>query len=531
MNNVMPVAYRGMVATPHHLASSVGCSILQLGGNAFDASIAISAALAVVYPHMTGVGGDAFFLIYDANKDELRGLNGSGRSGSKLTPAHYLGQGMKAIPRRGMSSSITVPGMVDAWWEVWSAYGKLAWEKLLEPAVYYAEHGVPTSRDLHRCMVKNQKLLLSQQAMQNTFMPLGFPFLGGEKLLQPKLARTLKAISSEGRAVFYEGSLMQEIVDSLRAEGGSLIEQDFRDHRSEWVQPISSVYREHTIVQMPPNSQGFSALMMMNMLEKADISAIPRDSAEFYHLVTEVIKKAFNDRDRYLTDPDFFDIPLERLLSKDYAAELYQNIHIHPYKSEPFLSKTLGQDTAYAAVVDSEGNAVSFIQSLYSAFGSGCMAGDTGIIMQNRGSYFSLNPGDANVLAPGKRTFHTLMPGMIMKKGKPFLLMGTQGGEGQPQTQLSLLTGVLDYGCTIQEAIALPRWVYGRAEGDTLDTLRIENRGLDAAIGQLAEWGHAVRGLEPWDPAVGQAQGIMLHPDGGLSGAADPRGDGLAIGW
>jgi gamma-glutamyltranspeptidase/glutathione hydrolase len=525
------MAYRGMVASPQHLASVVGTSILQQGGNAFDAAVAVSATLAVVYPHMTGLGGDAFFLIYDAKSGELRGLNGSGRSGKRVSPGFYLNKGLDAIPQRGVLSAITVPGMVDAWWEVWSSYGKLPWERLLEPAIAYAEQGVPVSRDLHRWIVKDKEILLGQEAMRRTFMPDGVPLQIGGKLLQPELADTLKLISVGGRDAFYQGELMQRIVNALRADGGILDEEDFRSHRGQWVTPIMSTYRGNTVVQMPPNSQGFSALMMLNMLEHTELSEIPRHSAEFYHLITEVVKKAFLDRDLYLTDPDFSEVPLDRLLSKEYAQKLYNEIQLSPPEGAAFLSKAMGQDTAYAAAVDEEGNAVSFIQSLYYDFGSGYSAGDTGIIMQNRGSFFSLNANEVNVLAPGKRTFHTLMPGMIMKEGKPFLLMGAQGGEGQPQTQLSLITGVLDYGCSIQEAIALPRWVYGRTWGVDSDTLKMENRGLDSIMNRLAGWGLAVEALEAWDPAVGQAQGIMIHKDGGLSGAADPRGDGLAIGW
>ncbi|MDF2960817.1 MAG: gamma-glutamyltransferase [Paenibacillus sp.] len=531
MNNIMPVAYRGMVASPQHLASVVGCSILQQGGNAFDASVAVSAALGVVYPHMTGLGGDAFFLVYDAKSGQIKGFNGSGRSGSQLSAAFYLDKGLSAIPQRGVLSSITVPGMVDAWWEVWSAYGKLPWEKLLEPALVYAEQGVPVSRDLHRWIVKDKDILNGQEAIRRIFMPDGVPLQIGEKLLQPELAQTLRMISSEGRDVFYHGALMQRMVHAMQEDGGCLTGDDFRNHHGQWVSPITSTYRGSTVVQIPPNSQGFSALMMLNMLEQTELSEIPRHSAQFYHLITEVVKKAFSDRDMYLSDPDFCQIPLDRLLSKEYAKDLYRSLQLNPPVGEAFLSKAMGQDTAYAAAVDEEGNAVSFIQSLYYDFGSAYSAGDTGIIMQNRGSFFSLNPDDVNSLAPGKRTFHTLMPGMILRDGKPFLLMGTQGGEGQPQTQLSLITGVLDYGCSIQEAIALPRWVYGRTWGVDSDTLKMENRGLDSAIHQLRAWGHPVEAMEAWDPGAGQAQGIMIHPDGRLSGAADPRGDGLAIGW
>ncbi|WP_141335286.1 gamma-glutamyltransferase [Paenibacillus sp. tmac-D7] len=532
MNNVMPIAYRGMIASPHYLASSVGNRMLQQGGNAFDAAVAVSAALAAVYPHMTGLGGDAFFLVYDAALGKLRGFNGSGRSGRRVTPELFAREGLDAIPKRGVRSAITVPGMVDAWWEVWSAYGRLPWEQLLEPAIRYTEEGVPVSRDLHRWIVKDQPLLMEQAIHARTFLPHGAPLAIGERLVQPELAATLKQVRDGGREVFYEGELMRRIVQGLQRDGGWLEEEDFRLHRGEWTDPISTTYRSRTVVQMPPNSQGFSVLQMLNMLENEELDRVPRHSADFYHLAAEVVKQAFRDRDAYLTDPRFSPIPLERLLSKEHARAQYRSIRMAWPDGVSFASKAMGQDTAYAAAVDEEGNAVSFIQSLYFDFGSVYTPGDTGIMLQNRGSFFSLDPNAVNVLAPGKRTFHTLMPGMVLEGGKPCLLVGTQGGEGQPQTQLSLLTGVLDYGCSVQEAIALPRWVYGRTWGDDSDLLRMENRGLDqAAIRDLQARGHRVELLGPWDPVVGQAQAIKIHPDGSFSGAADPRGDGLAIGW
>lgn len=306
---------------------------------------------------------------------------------------------------------------------------------------------------------------------------------------------------------------------------------DFAGHRGEWVKPVSTEYRGYEVHQMPPNSQGFSMLMMLNMLEHTDLSSVARTSPEFYHLMAEVVKKAFRDRDRYLTDPDFRDIPLDHLLSKGYGDQLWNEIQSAPPVAQPFLSKTIGQDTAYAAVVDSEGNAVSFIQSLYFDFGAAYVPGDTGVIMQNRGSFFSLDPRDANVLEPNKRSFHTLMPGLVTRDGKPYMLVGTQGGEGQPQTQLSVLTGVLDYGLNIQEAISLPRWVYGRTWGEEGDTMRVENRYHDDVCATLAQWGHNVEARAPWDGIMGQSQGIVIREDGMISGAADPRGDGMAIGW
>jgi len=531
MHNAMPKSFRSMVTTPHYLASQVGNATLERGGNAVDASVAISAALAVVYPHMTGLGGDAFFLIYSAEEGRVVGLNGSGRSAAAADPGYYRALGYERLPDRGVESALTVPGMVDAWREVWSRYGKLPWEALLEPAIGYAERGFPISRDLRGWMLRDEALLRADVRLAALFLDpaTGRPKPEGARLVQRDLASSLRAVATGGREIFYRGDLMRRVVAAIREDGGELAEEDFRAHRSEWVDPISVAYRGREVYQMPPNSQGFSLLMMLNMLETIELAAIPRGSAEFYHVAAEAVKRAFSYRDAYLGDPDFVSVPLARLLSKELGEELATGFlgGTEPVAS-PFASVPMGQDTAYAAVVDERGNAVSFIQSLYYDFGSGYVAGDTGIILQNRGSYFSLREGHPNELAPGKRTFHTLMPGMALKDGKPCLLMGTQGGEGQPQTQLSLVTGVLDYKCTIQEAIGLPRWVYGRTWGEGSDVLKIEDRGVEAE--RLRAMGHAVELVEAWDGVMGQAQGIAIGEDGVLSGAADPRGDGLAIG-
>lgn len=530
MNNIMSQSYGNMVATPHYLASQVGNTILQKGGNAIDASVAISAALGVVYPHMTGLGGDAFFMIY--KEGELVGYNGSGRSGSQVTAERFMKQGLGAIPQRGLQSAITVPGMVDAWWEVWSKYGQLPWAELLEPAILYAEQGFPISRDLYKWMKADEALIRNSEALASIFMVNGQLRAPGEKLLQRNLADTLKLIQSDGRDAFYKGRVMNELVTAMKRDGGLLVEADFARHHGDWVEPLSVEYRGYHIYEMPPNSQGFTALMMMNMLEHADFERIPRHSPKFYHLMVEVIKKAFRDRDQHLTDPLFHSIPLERLLSKEYAKELFNDIQQAANQSAVHLSPPMGQDTAYAAVVDKSGNAVSFIQSLYFDFGSCYVPGNTGIVMQNRGSYFSLDLGHVNTLQPGKRSFHTLMPAMICKDGKPYVLFGTQGGEGQPQTQLSIMTGLLDYGFTIQEAITAPRWVYGRTWGTDSDSLRLENRGPQsaAAAQELERWGHCVELVDSWDGMMGQAQGIVIDNNGLRSGAADPRGDGSAIG-
>ncbi|MDR6884382.1 gamma-glutamyltransferase [Bacillus sp. 3255] len=531
MLNIMPRAERAMIATPHYLASSVGSAILQQGGNAFDSAIAISAALGVVYPHMTGVGGDAFFLMYDGSTGIYSGFNGSGKSAQLATPDAYKAQGLQEIPQRGVLSAITVPGMVDAWWQVWEKYGKLPWEQLLEPAIAYAENGFPVSRNLLHWMKKDEALIRASEQLSALYIADGQLLKEGDRLVQRELAETLRLIQQDGRRAFYEGEIMRSVTEAVQRDGGLLREEDFLQYAGEWVEPLTAIYRGYEIYQMPPNSQGFTALMMMNMLENIEVSAIPRASANFYHIMTEVIKKAFKDRDQFLTDPRFREIPLDRLLSKEYARELWEAIQAEPPVASAHSSPAMGQDTAYAAVVDGEGNAVSFIQSLYFDFGAAYVPGCTGIILQNRGTFFSLDPSCANVLEPIKRSFHTLMPAIVSRAGKPHMLFGTQGGEGQPQTQLSILTGVLDYGLSIQEAISLPRWVYGRTWGEDGDALKVEQRLDGEVYARLKQWGHRVELVSPWDGMMGQAQGIVIDESGLMSGAADPRGDGSAIGW
>ncbi|RIE04504.1 gamma-glutamyltransferase [Cohnella faecalis] len=530
----MPKVKRAMVATPHYLATAVGSSILQGGGNAYDAAVAVSAALSVVYPHMTGLGGDAFFLLYDASRKTYRGYNGSGRSSAAASVEYFKSKGRKEIPHRGIESALTVPGMADAWWSVWREGGKLPWHKLIEPAAAYAEEGFPISRNLAEWIAKDESLLSCDPGMKKTYLPGGQVPREGSALLQPELAESLRTLQREGRDAMYTGTLMKRIVEAVRQDGGLLGERDFAEHRGEWVEPLKTRYRGCDVYQMPPNSQGFSLLMMLNMLENMKLTDVPRHSAEFYHLAAEVVKRAFVERDRYLTDPEFNNIPLDKLLSKPFAQELFRTIRMEGAGlggEAGSASIPMGQDTAYAAIVDEEGNAVSFIQSLYFDFGSCYMAGDTGIILQNRGSFFSLDPSAPNVLEPRKRSFHTLMPGMVARDGKPYILTGTQGGEGQPQTQLSVLTGVLDYGLSIREAIELPRWVYGRTWGSEDDSLKVEPRFEAGVEERLSELGHKVERVREWDGIMGQSQGILIDETGTISGAADPRGDGSVIGW
>lgn len=524
--NTSIVGAKSMVVSPHYLASQAGNTILQKGGNAFDAAVAVSACLAVVYPHMTGLGGDSFWLTYNVKEKEVRAYNGSGRSGKEISREKYIGK--DTIPFRGIESVITVPGMVDSWDAVIKEHGKLTLAEVLEPAIEYAETGFPFSNDQFENTVKNAALLRENPETEAIFLPNNRIPNVNEKFVQSNLANTLKELALKGRNGFYQGELAKRIVSSLREKGGLLTLEDFADHHGQWTMPLSSTYRQYMMYQVPPNSQGFVGLMALNILENFDLSSITHGSYEYYHLLIESLKRSFQDRNKYLTDPYFSEIPLDKLLSKSYSQEISDEISFE-YTSD-ISTQSVGSDTAHAAVVDEEGNAVSFIQSLYFEFGSGIVAGDTGIIMQNRGSFFSLNPSHVNCLEPRKRTFHTLMPAMAFKNGKPRVLYGTQGGEGQPQTQTVMITRMLDYGMNPQEAISEPRFIWGRTWGQVTQELKIESRVSKDVTDRLAAAGHIVNKVEEFDGIMGHANAILIDDQGFLHGGVDPRSDGAVVG-
>ncbi|MFP3125447.1 gamma-glutamyltransferase [Ectobacillus funiculus] len=525
MNEAM-VGTKTMVVSPHYLASAAGQRILQKGGNAFDAAVAVSACLAVVYPHMTGLGGDSFWLLYNKKDHKARAYNGSGRSGYKVTREAFAG--LSSIPTRGIKSAITIPGMVDSWDAVLREYGRLSLSDVLEPAITYAESGFPFSKNQHVNTLHTMDVLAQYPETAAIFLPNGRAPRINERFIQKSLANTLKALAEQGRDSFYKGELAKRIVAGLQEKGGLLEMEDFAAHKGNWTEPISSTYRGYHIMQVPPNSQGFVGLMALNILENYDLKTIPHGSYEYYHLLVEALKRSFEDRNAFLTDPDFASIPLERLLSKTYAKEMDQSISLQ--KVRDITTQPIGSDTAHAAVVDEEGNAVSFIQSLYFEFGSGIVAGDTGILMQNRGSFFSLDPNHVNCLEPRKRSFHTLMPAMAFKDDKPYVLYGTQGGEGQPQTQTVIITRILDYGMNPQQAISEPRFVWGRTWGEATQELKIEGRISKEVTAALQAAGHLVKRVSDMDQAMGHANAILIDEQGFLHGGVDPRGDGAANG-
>ncbi len=519
-----------MISTPHYLASQVGLSMLEKGGTAVDAAIAASAVLGVVFGHMSGLGGDLFAQVWDPKTKQVMGLNASGRAGEHANLDFFKQKGLGTIPLRGPLSAVTVPGAVDGWWQLHQRFGKLPWADLFQPSIEYA-HGFPVSAELNIAMAQYANVLC-QFGGGDLYLRAGRPFQFGSKISLLDLAHSLTQVAEKGVDSFYHGELAAQMARGLQAKGGILTEADFATHTSNWVNPLQCDYRGFQVSEMPPNSVGITLLMLLNMLENADISSMYARE-EFYHLNTEAIKLIFNDRDRWLTDPDFYKIPIDALLSKQYARERYDQIHTDQVADEKLLQTGIaGGDTVYLAAVDESGLAVSLIQSIFLQFGSGFVPAGTGILLQNRGAFFSLDEKQANVLAPGKRTLHTIMPGMVLKDGQPYIIFGTMGGEGQTQTHAALLTNLLDFGFNVQEAIEAPRWFFGRLPGEDHRILHLEGRIADAIAVELDKKGHEVTMMTDWSQMMGHAQAIVIDRENGiLQGGADPRGEGLALGY
>jgi gamma-glutamyltranspeptidase len=522
---------RHMVSTSHYLASMAGHAMFEKGGSAVDAIIAANATLGVVYGHMSGLGGDLFAQVWDPGTGKVAALNASGHAGEKATIDFYRGKGLDAIHQRGPLAAITVPGVVDGWWQLHQRYGKLDWQELFQPAIHYS-HGFPLSPKFHAFIAQHADTLSQFEATASIFLPGGRPFKAGAMLRQPDLARSLELIAAKGAAVFYRGELGQKILQGLQQAGGILTEDDFASHVSHWVEPLRSMYRGFEVTELPPNTQGLATLMILNIIENHDLAALGWGSADYYHLMTEAIKLAFADRDRWVTDPNTLEIPMDRLLSKEYAKQRYGQINFSRASTEAEVRPGIDAgDTVYLCAVEAGGQAVSLIQSVYFEFGSMFTPPGTGILMQNRGSFFSLDPEHVNALAPRKRTFHTIIPALALQGGRPVFTFGSMGGEGQPQTQTAMLTNMVVFGFNVQEAIEAPRWLFGRTWGEASRSLRLEGRVPQSVAAELTRRGHEVQMVEDWSQTMGHAQGIWIdHEQGVLHGGADPRGEGLAIG-
>jgi oxamate amidohydrolase len=531
-------APRGMVATPHLLATQSGVAALRAGGNAVDAAIAAAATIAVVYPHMNGVGGDNLWLIHDARARRLRALCAVGRAGRAATIDWYAARGItEAIPTRGGLAALTVPAVVDGWWQAYE-YSRgtmgspLAWKALLADALLYARKGFQAS-DGQRTPPPREPDLFGERApeeIRRALWPLYHPdALRRGPLVQRDLARTLQAVSDGGAQDFYRGDLARRLVAAAAAAGSPLTAEDLAEHRSDWMEPLRIPYAEGQVASFPPPTQGMSALAVLRMTERFDMATLPE--ADYIHVLVEATKLAFEDRDRYLTDPGFMRVDAADLLEPDRLQARARLISRERART-PQPMAPAGGDTIAIVTADREGNAVSMIQSLYFTFGSGLLAGDTGVVLQNRGSFFSLDPRHVNALSPGKRTMHTLIPSMYLEGGRPRLVYGTMGGEGQPQTQAAILTRRLFRRLGPQAAVEAPRWLYGRTWGAASRALSLEGRYPPELARELEGRGHEVAVAGDWDDLFGHAHCIWIAPeDGGLIGGSDPRADGGALGF
>jgi gamma-glutamyltranspeptidase/glutathione hydrolase len=522
------MARDGMVATSQPLATEAGVSILKQGGNALDAAIATALTLGVVEPMSTGIGGDAFLLYWHAAEGKLYGVNGSGRCPRHLTLEALQQRGIQGVPSRGLGS-VTVPGAIDAFAQVQKRHGKLSFAAVLEPAIHYASNGFPVSEVIATQWRVGVPLLSQYPTSAQVYLPDGKAPQAGEVHRQPQLARTLKLLAAEGPEVFYEGDIARRIVQFSQEQGGFFTLEDFATHTTEWVEPICTDYRGYTVYELPPNGQGITALLALNVLEGFDVAALPYGSAAYYHLLIEATKQAFADRNRYVADPAHASVPVQGLLSKRYAAQRRQDIRFDQASNYQPGDPLPFSDTVYVSCVDRERNVVSLIHSLYMGFGSGVVAGDTGICLQNRGAGFVADPQHPNALAPGKRPCHTIIPAMIMQDGRPWVCYGVMGGDMQAQGHIQVALNLIDFDMNVQEAIEAPRYrILGGRWVRLEQAIAADVRHELTAMGHELEPPHAL----PPGPQYGGGQAILIdHVQGVLQGGSDARKDGCAIGY
>ena len=519
------VGRRGMIATSQSLSSAAGLKVLQSGGNAIDAAVTAAAVLAVIEPSMNGIGGDLLALVYDAKTKKIYGLDSTGRSAHAATPAEYASRGITEMPSHG-PLTVDVPGVVEGWHQLLKRFGTIDLGSALAPAIAFARDGFPVAELMANEWQVHEPTLAADPPTAATFLPNGAPPRMGEIFTNPRLARSLETIAAEGRDAFYRGSIARAIVADIKARDGLLELRDFADHSADWVEPITTNYRGYDLLEMPPSTQGFVALEMLNIMEGFDIRALGHNSADYLHIVCEAKRIAFADRSTFLADRDHMAKgALPRLISKEYAASRRREINMAKAAakySPDFAGVDLG-DTIYLSAADGDGNVISFIQSLFNSFGAGFVAGDTGITLHNRGSGFTLQSGHPNEIGPHKRPLHTLVPAMLAKDGRPLMAFGVMGGDNQAQAHAQIVANVVDFGMHVQEAGDAARVRHLGAE------LAVESGIGEEVRRSLAARGHVVvdgRG------SVGGYQAIWIDPDSNvLLGGSDLRKDGLAIGW
>ncbi len=530
------IAPHGMAATSQPLATQIALDILKAGGSAVDAAIAANAALGLMEPTGCGIGGDLFAIVWDAEKQELTGLNASGRAPARMTLDYFRKNDIDAVPPFG-PLPVSVPGAVDGWFELHERYGRLPMSDLLRPAIDYAENGFPVSEVIAYYLELSERRYKDYAGFAETWMPNGRPPKKGEMFKNPRLASTYRQIADGGRDAFYKGDIARRIDAYMQEQGGLLRYEDLAAHTSEWITPVSSNYRGWDIYELPPNGQGIAALQILNVLEGYDIASMGFGSADYVHTFVEAKKLAFEDRARFYADMDFVDVPVEELISKEYAAQRRELIDPERASTSlPSGESILEEgDTIYLTVADSDGNMVSLIQSNYRGMGSGMTPGDLGFMLQDRANSFSLTEGHANVVEPGKRPFHTIIPAFVMKDGKPLMSFGLMGGSMQPQGHAQIIINLIDFGMNLQEAGDAARINHtgsSQPNGNRMEdggTVRLEDGFSDEVRKELEARGHT---LGSSNGSFGGYQAIYFDEEQGVYyGASEVRKDGQAAGY
>jgi gamma-glutamyltranspeptidase/glutathione hydrolase len=528
------IAVHGMAATSQPLATQVALDILKKGGTAIDAAIAANATLGLMEPTGNGIGGDLFAIVWDAKTEKLYGLNASGRSPLSLTREYFLENDIESIPAFG-PLPVSVPGCVDGWYELHGKFGKLPMTEILQPAIDYAKEGFPVSELIAFYLGGSARRFKNWPNFADTYMPGGKAPGKGDVFANPRLAATLEKIAEGGRDAFYRGEIAEKIAAHMQEVDGFITMEDLARHQSEWVEPVSTNYRGYDVWELPPNGQGIAALQMLNIMEPYDIASMGFGSAEYIHLLTEAKKLAFEDRAKFYADPAFNDLPVEELISKEYAEERRRLFNENRAARSYEPGKLKDGDTIYLTVADEDGNMVSLIQSNFRGMGSGVVPGDLGFMLQDRGELFTLEEGHFNVYEPGKRPFHTIIPAFITKDGKPWVSFGVMGGAMQPQGHVQIVVNLIDFGMNLQEAGDAPRIRHTGSSQPTGEemtnggTLYLES-GFDyETIRNLRSKGHQI---STTIGGYGGYQAIMYDAERGVYfGASESRKDGQAAGY
>jgi len=531
------IATSGMVATSHPLAAQIGIDILKKGGSAVDAAIAVNAALGLMEPTGSGIGGDLFAIVWNADEQKMYGLNSSGPAPKALTLRYVKAKKLERMPYDG-PLPWTVPGCVAGWSALHEKFGRLPFDELLEPAIRYAEDGFPLTELIAYYWERSVARFKDFANFQKLYAPRGRAPETGEIFENPQLAATYRAIAKGGADAFYKGEIAKKIVAYSDSVGGLLGAVDLAEFEPEWVEPVGVPYRGYGVWELPPNGQGIAALQMLRMLDQLDVSAMKFGSTDQLHTMIELKKIVYEDRARHYADPRFADVPVEQLISRGYAEQRLKLFDRRKAAQsiaagDPRLEQG---DTVYLTVVDSKRNAVSLIQSNYYGFGSGDVPDDLGFCIQDRGALFSLEKGHPNALAPGKRPFHTIIPAFVTKEGRPVFSFGVMGGAMQPQGHVQILTNILDFGMNLQAAGDAPRWRHGGSSQPD-EKGRMEDGGVvylesgfdPGVVRELTARGHVI---ETRRGGFGGYQGIWIDDQNGtLRGASESRKDGCAIGY